>query len=525
MMSAIQSIGQTSYYDFTTHDPATGELTDADSPPTCKVFEDVTDTAILTPTVVARDGHTGCYRVPVAATAVNGFEVGKTYNVHVDAVVGGVLAEAVLDTFFLEGGDIDDVLAAEASMASVWTPTRAGYLDALHTFIAGITSLADWLRGLGWLGALGSKTPTIRGTSGDTPFWVRPFDWLKLPAVVAGDEKAVALHAVFDSDANFAALICEGAYTVDWGDGSAAEDVATGVQAEHLYDYADLDAATECSLGYRQAIVTITPQAGQHLTTINWSRKHSQAGLPNGYSAQWLDIKVAGASLTSVGCYTLNAAYCRMLEGFELIGPHAITNMSFIFYNCVSLQWAELHETGNVTTFEEGLKYCYALRYFRLHNADSLVSTRHMFYGDYSLQIAYIPNAPNSGYARQMFAGCYSLHSVWPFTWGNPTSIGYVFDGCVSLPSVTLNINWAIANDLYGLFQNNLSLQEVSIPGCCLTVSFLNCKLSRDAIVAIFNDLASVTGKTITITGNWGVPYLTVDDLKTATDKGWTVVT
>jgi hypothetical protein len=164
-------------------------------------------------------------------------------------MVGGVLAEAVLDTFFLEGGDIDDVLAA-------WTPTRASYLDSLYTFIGGIPVLANVLRGLGWLGALGNNTPTIRGTSADTPFYTRPDDWLKLPPVVAGDEKAVALHAVFDTDANFCALICQGGYTVDWGDGSAAEDVASGVQAEHLYDYDDLDAITECSRGYRQAIVS-----------------------------------------------------------------------------------------------------------------------------------------------------------------------------------------------------------------------------------------------------------------------------
>lgn len=73
--------------------------TDADSLPTCKVFEDSTDTAILTPTVVKRSGETGVYRVSIPCTSVNGFEAGKSYNVLITAVVGGVTTKATISTF------------------------------------------------------------------------------------------------------------------------------------------------------------------------------------------------------------------------------------------------------------------------------------------------------------------------------------------------------------------------------------------------------------------------------------------
>jgi hypothetical protein len=43
--------------------------------------------------------------------------------------------------------------------------------------------------------------------------------------------------------------------------------------------------------------------------------------------------------------------------------------------------------------------------------------------------------------------------------------------------------------------------------------------------VDLFNDLATVVSKTITITGNPGVADLTAGDLAIATGKGWTVTT
>lgn len=89
---------ETIYFDFITSS-STGAAADADSTPTAEVFEDATDTAILSPTVTKRTSKTGNYRIPVACTAANGFEEGKTYNVVVSATVGAVAAKAVVATF------------------------------------------------------------------------------------------------------------------------------------------------------------------------------------------------------------------------------------------------------------------------------------------------------------------------------------------------------------------------------------------------------------------------------------------
>ena len=94
------NLGVTVTLDFVTTTPTTGAAGSA-SATTVNVFEDANDTAILTPSATERSGQTGNYRVQVACTTANGFEVGKSYNVVVTATVGGVSAKAVIANFVI----------------------------------------------------------------------------------------------------------------------------------------------------------------------------------------------------------------------------------------------------------------------------------------------------------------------------------------------------------------------------------------------------------------------------------------
>ena len=105
----IVKLDTTFYLDFTVHDPYTGALTDADGTPTAAVYEDNNDTAILTPTVTKRTGHTGTYRVPIAATTANGFESGKSYNAHAAATCNGIDDAIPLATFVVESVNLTDL--------------------------------------------------------------------------------------------------------------------------------------------------------------------------------------------------------------------------------------------------------------------------------------------------------------------------------------------------------------------------------------------------------------------------------
>jgi len=108
-VTTIRKLGDTIILDFTTHNPSTGAVSDADSTPTCEVFEDENDTAILTPTVTKRTGKIGNYRITIVASAGNGFEVGKSYNVIVQAAVNGITAKARISAFTLDEKRISDI--------------------------------------------------------------------------------------------------------------------------------------------------------------------------------------------------------------------------------------------------------------------------------------------------------------------------------------------------------------------------------------------------------------------------------
>jgi hypothetical protein len=65
------------------------------------------------------------------------------------------------------------------------------------------------------------------------------------------------------------------------------------------------------------------------------------------------------------------------------------------------------------------------------------------------------------------------------------------------------------------------SIARSLITGVPQDHSYLNCNLSAAALDEIYTNLPVVVGKTITVTGNYGVAG---DTPAIATGKGWTVV-
>jgi hypothetical protein len=79
-------------FSITTHDADTGALTDCSAAPAYRVYEDETATAILTGTMAVLDtgNTTGFYTELIACTTANGFEVGKSYTLYIEATVDGI---------------------------------------------------------------------------------------------------------------------------------------------------------------------------------------------------------------------------------------------------------------------------------------------------------------------------------------------------------------------------------------------------------------------------------------------------
>ena len=76
-------------FSVTTHDADTGALTDADAVPTYRVYEDDGNVALLTGNMEIRDtaNTTGAYFKKITCSAANGFEIGKSYEIYIEATV------------------------------------------------------------------------------------------------------------------------------------------------------------------------------------------------------------------------------------------------------------------------------------------------------------------------------------------------------------------------------------------------------------------------------------------------------
>ena len=337
------------------------------------------------------------------------------------------------------------------------------------------------------------------------PSWVRPIDWLALPSILETDQKFIGLHSVYE-DSNFLALSAAGNYTVDWGDGSAAEDFSSGVVAQHIYSFgnAALD-GTLTSGGYKQAIVTVTPQAGQNLTTLNLHKKHTQANL-NLYTSGFLDIAIAGSLMTSLligvtaagaaaqvinfrdleqikilSSGITNAGYllsdCSKLASVSINTPLA-TVFTFMFDNCSVLQTVQVMNTISGVTFTSMFEGCSSLQSIPLINTASGVTFSRMFFGCSYLRTIPLLNLAAGVTFTFMFGNCYSLRTVPSLNLASGITLTSMFELCNSLETISL-INTPVATTFTSMFENCTSLKTIPLlntsSGTTFTSMFIGC--------------------------------------------------
>jgi len=372
--------------------------------------------------------------------------------------------------------------------------------------------------------------------------WTRPADWPALDAPVDGVQKIQGVYAVYNIETagNAVAITVAGAYNVNWGDGTSA-DFATGVSAEHTYDYADTDLGSVTSRGYKCAVITITPQSGQNLTSVNFQDRHST--FTQVCDTPWLDITINGAYLTTItvslstrvvrtqkleqvtiGQHAVTNMsymfyYCYSLQSVPLFDTGAVTNMSYMFYSCYSLQSVPLFDTGAVTNMSYMFYYCYPLQSVPLFDTGAVTNMSYMFYICTSLQSVPLFDTGAVTNMSYMFYSCYSLQSVPLFDTGTVENISFMFHYCYSLQSVPLFDTGAVTN-MSATFNYCTSLQYAALYNPRISFTVANCNLGPTALNAIYTNLGTgLTGKVITVTGNWGV----ASDNPALVPTGWSV--
>jgi len=297
------------------------------------------------------------------------------------------------------------------------------------------------------------------GGAENPPEWRRPDKWLRIDdRVEAGEQKFVGLHAIFE-DSNFIALSATGDYTVDWGDGKV-ENFASGTLAYHSYSYEHFE-KTERVLGYRQAIVTVTPQKEQVLTTISLKEQHPQEGL-NSYSTGWLDIRVSGETISS---FTMSGGTVshKYLESFCFLGYSGIVDYMAFFAECTALQSVSLGDstakgeifsqmfygcsilktvpefnTANGIDFSNMFGYCSGLETIALLDTSRGFDFSNMFLNCVSLKRIPLLNTSSGTTFSRMFLSCIALKAIPLLDTRRGTDFTYMFVSCVSLADIPL---------------------------------------------------------------------------------------
>jgi hypothetical protein len=108
---------------------STGAALDATGSPAYRVYEQTTDTPILTGSFSVLDNAStvGLYAVSLTLSAANGFEVGKSYAVYATATVDGVAAHTLADQFVVQATIASQVPTASAIATAVWDTLVSAY--------------------------------------------------------------------------------------------------------------------------------------------------------------------------------------------------------------------------------------------------------------------------------------------------------------------------------------------------------------------------------------------------------------
>jgi hypothetical protein len=327
--------------------------------------------------------------------------------------------------------------------------------------------------------------------------WIRPSDWVTFTEPSASEQKIIGTVAVFNQDSNYLSINITttdaSQYTVDWGDGTT-NDYNSGVTAEKNYTWSSISAGTLTSVGYRQAVVTITPKiAGKVFQNVSLSRQPTAIATSANTTSPWLDIAISAPNASSIefatssGGTTTGRIYPRMLENINLVSYagtctylcYEMTSLqnfnlrtsaaritaNFMFFNCRSLRIAPVLPalTGASSMFNG----CAALQYVPLYNiTDPLgfpTTLGSMFSGCSSLETVPLFNTVNITTFSGMFSGCTSLKSIPNFNFSNAQDFGSMFSNCTSLESFPAVNTGGFLNNTASMFNGCTSLKSVGL--------------------------------------------------------------
>lgn len=332
-------------------------------------------------------------------------------------------------------------------------------------------------------GRIPSSTPSSK--------WVRPEDWLPIPT--PGTQEVIGLMAVYDDGSNYVALQCTGAYTVDWGDGTIT-NYASNTVASYQHTFSSLSPSTLTTQGFRQAMVRITPQAGQNLTSVAFGVTNTTLG--KGFAPGWLefDARIPNSTITWLGGSNI-IRYAR-LEKITIreLGAQNPQNLFTNLFNLKSVYIEPSEMTGR-TLFNNMFQACYSLVEVNAFDVSSGTNFNSMFASCYNLTNIPLFNFSSATSMTQAFSGCYSLETLPALTLRG--DITQIFLNCNNLKEVAV-LNTSAVTNFTGMFQNCTSLENVPLintsVGTNFTSMFAGCNSLTEIPLLNTSNATNMTG-------------------------------
>jgi hypothetical protein len=252
---------------------------------------------------------------------------------------------------------------------------------------------------------------------------------------------------------------------------------------------------------------------------------------------------VMPTSLT--GVTTMGAAFSSCFNLQSVVFPstmNAVTSIAAMFDSCYSLQSVTLPTSMSaLTTTSLLFRDCFALKSVTLPATTGLITTyANTFNNCFALKSVTLPTTQTTTLAslNSSFINCYALTGITNQQYLGNTSTGSII--YVDGTAITTGAYELLSLDLYTKFSkfdasgivsiiaklNSLRLRNNGTgqyAGTSPQINISYTSLGQAALVQVFNDLPTVTAKTINITGASGAAALTAPERAIATGKGWTI--
>lgn len=208
---------------------------------------------------------------------------------------------------------------------------------------------------------------------------------------------------------------------------------------------------------------------------------------------------------------------CYSLTEVLLLDTSKVTTASRMFYNCVNLKNIPLLDTSKVTNMQFFVYGCRNLIDFPLLNTSAVTDMSYMFDG--CSKITSIPtlDTSNVGNMDSCFWACSSLTNIPKLSFQSMTNLISAFYQCSKLTNL---------GGFENLGQAYSTTQSANYGKYRLDLSNTNL-LTHDSLMNVINNLYDIATAGVPvqqfIIGATNLAKLTEEEIKIATDKGWTV--